>query len=266
MTFALASPARLAVAFIAALALAGAARKVRALSVSGMIAATVVGTLLFGCAGWPGAAALLLFFVTSSALSRWGRKRKAALSFEKGGERDAGQVLANGGVAALCAALLPFFPASPWLFAALLGALAEANADTWATEIGSLAAAPPRLITNFRPAPTGSSGAVSLPGTAAALAGAALIAGVAWVFGMPARIAIGALLGGFAGALFDSLIGATLQAQYRCMGCGRLTESRTHCGGQPAALAQGIAWVGNDAVNFLATIFGAAVAGLMAWT
>lgn len=247
-----------------AVIVAGAAWRVRALSASGAVAAALVGFLLFGMAGGKGALALLLFFVSSSALSRLGKKRKDALSFEKGGERDAGQVLANGGIAALCAALIPFVPPQNFtlIAAALLGALAAANADTWATEIGALARRPPRLITTFRPAPTGASGAVSLPGTAAALAGAWLIALVALAWGVGNEGILAVTVGGFAGSLFDSLLGATIQAQYRCTICGKLTEQRVHCK-QPTEKARGLAWMNNDVVNALATAFGASAAALL---
>src|SRR5262249_31672620 len=149
--------AHLALAAALAVIIVGAARAAKALTVSGAVVAAVVGFLLFGLGGGQGAGALLLFFLTSSALSRVGKPRKEALQFEKGAERDAGQVLANGGIAAACALLLPLLPDAHWPIAALLGALASANADTWATEIGALAKAPPRLVTTFRPAPTGSS-------------------------------------------------------------------------------------------------------------
>lgn len=254
--------AHLLLAAILAIAVAGAARAAKALSVSGAFAAALVGFLLFGFGGGQGAAALLLFFVTSSALSRFGKRRKEALLFEKGGERDGAQVVANGGIAAVCAFLLPLFPGAAWPAAALLGALATANADTWATELGSLAKHPPRLITTFQPAPTGSSGAVSFPGTAAALAGALLIASVAlfWKLGVMGVAAVA--FGGLSGALFDSLLGATLQVQYRCPICNRLTERRVHCNDAPTVRAQGLPWMNNDAVNGLATLFGAIVAGV----
>ena len=248
-----------------ALALAGgvalAARRVGSLSTSGAAAAAAVGFLLFGLGGGPGAGALLLFFVTSSLLSRWRRGDKERLQFEKGGERDAGQVLANGGVAAACALLLPFVPDAAWPRAALLGALAAANADTWATEIGSLAGRAPRRITTLRPAPPGESGAVSLPGTLAALAGAALVALVAAGWGLGSAGVVAVTVGGFAGALVDSLLGATVQAQYRCPRCGRLTERRVHCDGQVTERAAGVSAIGNDAVNAMATLAGAAIAG-----
>lgn len=254
----------LLIAAAAAAGISGVAWRMRALSRSGAAAAAAVGFSLFGFGGAPGAAALLLFFVSSTALSRVGRKRKASLEYEKGGERDAGQVLANGGIAALCALLLPFVPDNHRsLPAALLGALAAANADTWATEVGSLAAHPPRWITTLRPAPPGSSGAVSLPGTLAALAGALLIGAAAPLFGLPAPRGIAAAaVGGFAGCLFDSLLGATLQAQYRCPECGKLTERHEHHG-RPTEPARGLPWMNNDAVNLLATLAGAAVAALL---
>ena len=203
----------LLIAFVAALLIAGAARAARALTTSGAVAATVVGALIFGLGGWAGAVALLLFFATSTALGRVGRRRKEGVGFEKGGERDAAQVLANGGIAALCACLLPVFPAGPWLVAGLLGALAEANADTWATEIGTVH--PPRMITTLQRAAPGRSGAISIPGTLAALGGAGLIAATVplWHLSHAAPVAFSVLVGGFAGALADSLLGATLQAQ-----------------------------------------------------
>ncbi len=244
-------------------AVALAARRVRALSISGAAAAALVGFLLFGFGGLRGAAALLLFFVTSSALSRWRKRDKERLAFEKGGERDAAQVLANGGIAAACALLLPLFPGQVWPLLALLGALAEANADTWATEIGALSRRPPRLITTLRPAPAGSSGAVSAVGTLAALAGAVLIAAVAVWWGLGAAGVVAVTLGGFAGALLDSLLGATLQAQYRCPECGTLTERRVHCEGVATKRARGFSWLGNDLVNALATLFGAIIAVLL---
>ncbi len=252
----------LALAAGLALAISVAAWRVHALTRSGAIAAAVVGFLVMGFGGGPGAGALLLFFISSSALSRWGKKRKQALDYEKGGERDAAQVAANGGVAALAALLMAFFPQSPWPAAALLGALAAANADTWATEIGSLAARPPRLITTLRPAPVGSSGAVSVPGTLASVAGAALIGVCAlfYGFGLPGLLAV--IAGGVAGSLFDSLMGATVQVQYRCAVCAKITERHTHHN-LPTRRERGLTWMNNDAVNLLATLCGAGVTALL---
>lgn len=252
-------PIHLLIALLGAAGVALGARKVRALSVSGAWAAAVIGFLLFGFGGGYGAAALLLFFVTSSGLSRLGKKRKDALAFEKGGERDAMQAIANGGVAAFGAALLPFFPGQGWVIAAILGALAAANADTWATELGALAQGKPRMITTFQPAPTGASGAISLPGTLAALAGAALLGGLALGWGIGWRGAVAVTLGGFVGSFVDSYLGATIQAQYRCTTCESLTEGTSHCG-QATVLARGLPRVNNDVVNLAATVSGAIIA------
>src|SRR6202044_93779 len=64
---------------------------------------------------------------------------------------------------------------SAW-FVAFAGAYAAATADTWGTEIGTLAAKPPRSILTGKPLATGLSGGVSAPGTAAEVAGSVLIA------------------------------------------------------------------------------------------
>jgi uncharacterized protein (TIGR00297 family) len=252
-------PFHLIIALLSACGIAFLAWKAKSLHPSGAIAAVFVGFCLFGFGGWSGAIALLLFFISSSLLSRWGKQQKEMLPYEKGGERDAGQVLANGGIASLGAVLASLFPTSPLPVFVLLGALATANADTWATEIGSLAKGQPRLITTFQPAPTGSSGAVSLPGTIAAFAGALLLGGMTlfWngtTWGWQGVLAVS--LGGFFGAMADSLLGATVQAQWHCPTCHRITEQHTHCD-TPTTLYRGFAWLNNDAVNIVATVVGA---------
>ncbi len=236
------------------------------LSRSGAIAAVVVGTLVFGCGG-PGSGALLIvFFVSSSALSRltsW-RKAQAAALFAKGSTRDAVQVLANGGIAAALA-LGQFVWPHPWWWPAFIGAIAAATADTWSTEVGTLGRRPPRLITTGRPVDAGTSGAVSLPGTLAALAGGALIGGLAGVLGDGLTFAQALLVGiaaGVFGCFADSLLGATVQGRFFCNSCRQAGEQRRHRCGRPARRLGGIAAIDNDAVNGLGCAFGA-VAGVI---
>jgi uncharacterized protein (TIGR00297 family) len=247
-------------AALAAALVAAAAWRARALTTSGALAAAAVG-FCHARVGVLGIAALLAFFATSTALSRIGKARKDALGYEKGATRDAGQVLANGGVAAAAALAWVALPDALWPKAALLGALAAANADTWATEIGSLWGGSPRRIVDLKPAAPGDSGAVSAVGTLAAALGAALVASVG--IGLGPRTVAAAALAGLLGALFDSLLGATLQRQERCTVCGKATERAAHCGA-PTRFARGWRWLGNDAVNAAATALGASVAALLA--
>lgn len=224
------------------------ASRAGALAGSGALAAWGVGAIIFGMGGWLWAAALLTFFGTSTALSRWRRRAKETLGYEKGGRRDAGQVLANGGVAALCALLPLAFPNLGMARAHLLflAALAAANADTWATEIGSALGGRPYDLRTARPAPPGTSGAVSLPGTLAALAGAGLIglfAGVGAGWGAVTAAGVG-------GAFLDSLLGATVQARWRDpLRPGRLTEHP-----QAGPPDRGRRAINNDVVNALCTL------------
>jgi uncharacterized protein (TIGR00297 family) len=177
----------------------------------------------------------------------------------KGGERDAVQVFANGAVFGAAAIGLLLAPAHPW-FAAGAGAVAASAADTWATEIGLLARGSPRSIRTLRRVPPGTSGAISVPGSIAMIGGAAFIAALAVLFHAPRAVAAGIFLGGVAGAIADTALGATLQERRRCLGCGEITERRIHVCGSRTQRLGGIAGLDNDVVNFLATLVGAAVA------
>ena len=166
---------RLIVGFALSLAIGGLAYWRRSLSASGVLGAVLVGTTIFGFGGWVRGLLLIAFFISSSLLSHYHDRRKAALAekFAKGNRRDLGQTLANGGMAALLALAIGLTGVSSGFYAVLAlafyGALATANADTWATELGVLARSQPRLLTTGRPVPVGTSGGVTAAGFAAAL-------------------------------------------------------------------------------------------------
>ena len=214
------------------------------LTPAGVAAAVAVGAATTLGAGWKGLALLCVFFVTASALTRGG------------GRRGAVQVVANGGVAA-AAALLALADRG-WLLP-FAGALAAAASDTWSTEIGARSATTPRLLISGRRVPPGTSGAVTWLGSAGGGAGAVLVAGSAAWLGLVAWTAAGWIAAaGVAGGLADSVLGATLQARYRCERCGRLGETpQCPCGGA-TQLASGLRWLTNDTVNLLCTLVGAA--------
>lgn len=244
--------------------------RLQVLSASGAIAAVFVGTVAFGCGGVLVAGAVVIFFVSANLLARAhspaaDRARARAV---KDARRDAAQVIANGGAAALCAlvstaAALGGGPmAWRWLVAAVC-AVAAASGDTWSTEIGAFSSSSPRRIVDLKPVPAGTSGAITPLGTLAApLGGAAVaLAGFARLdlLTLPAWVCVGALAGLLA-SLFDSVLGATLQARWECATCGQSIETPGHegCPRASARLVRGIAWLDNDAVNAVATIAGAA--------
>ena len=248
-----------------------AAWKVRALSGSGAWGAMLAGSVIFGLGGVQWAALLLTFFITSSGLSKLFKRRKQEINekFAKGSRRDWAQVFANGGAATFIIGFHLLYPDSelPWL--AFAGSLAAANADTWATELGIFSPRDPRMITTGKPVPKGTSGGISLVGTLATTAGAALVGLIGWLFTpeISAWAMIGVVtLAGLLGSLVDSLLGATVQAIYYDPQREKETEKVFfNADGSPAAPVRGKEWINNDMVNFSATLCGAIFsAGL--WT
>ncbi|BCX05605.1 MAG: hypothetical protein KatS3mg053_3543 [Candidatus Roseilinea sp.] len=261
----------------------------RSLTRSGVLGAIITGTLIFGFGGLIAGLLLIAFFVSSSLLSHFkednARKQRAAEMFDKGGQRDLAQALANGGAAAGLAMLSWLARGDPAtagaLYAAMIGALATVNADTWATELGVLSQSPPRLITQpYKRVAPGTSGGITAMGTGAATLGAAFI-GLSYVgFAALYRLVAGpssapdvsayflvaivmATVAGLAGSLFDSLLGATVQAMYYSETRGKETEKRFERDGTPNRPIRGWPWLNNDWVNFLASLFGAAIAAGM---
>jgi uncharacterized protein (TIGR00297 family) len=238
----------------------------QSLSRSGALGAVLSGTITF-TAGLNWAAVLLIFFFSSTFLSKLENKEKSAArtQFSKGEQRDFWQVFANGGAAVGITALF-LLTEDKLLWVLYLAGFATANADTWATEIGTFVGGKPRLITNFKPVPPGASGGISAAGTMAAVLGAALIGFVGALLRSDSDQNFLGILGitllvGFIGALADSFFGATIQGLYECE--GMLTEKSICDDGRPAKLRHGLPWVNNDTVNFAATLVGIGVAFLL---
>ena len=244
-----------------------------ALSRSGAVAATLLGTIIFGLGGLSWAILLLGFFISSSLFSRLFSRPKAGLveKYSKGSQRDAGQVLANGGIASLMVILHELVPNSTWPWLGFAGSLAAVNADTWATELGVLSKSLPRMITNGKPVEPGTSGAISLTGSLSALAGSLLIALLALLLwqgdalgpGLSQKVSLVVLLSlaGLGGSLLDSLLGASFQGIYTCPVCQKETERHPyHTCGAPTTLKRGWLWLNNDWVNIACAAGGAILA------
>ncbi|WP_018750463.1 DUF92 domain-containing protein [Paenibacillus sanguinis] len=265
------------IGFVCALIVSGAAYAKRSLSLSGMLAALVMGTVYYGAGNLFWFGILLLFFVSSSIFSHLRRERKQELekSYAKSGRRDAAQVLANGGLGMLACLGNFIWPSPGWAYF-FVGTMAAVTADTWATEWGGLSKSPPHSIRSGRVIPPGTSGGVTWLGSMAALAGAVCIGGAAWllllwtdgVAGSSVGVILLALvkwgmvggLSGMAGAFADSWLGATLQRMQRCPVCGKEVEVAFHCG-QGTLPSRGLSWMSNDMVNLLSSLG----AGLLAW-
>jgi uncharacterized protein (TIGR00297 family) len=256
---------QISVGFLFAAMISWAAYRASSLSKSGAWGALLEGTIIFGLGGWRWAILLMAFFVSSSVLTRLFGKKKAALNekFDKGGTRDIGQVLANGAVASLFAGLHFFLPDATWPWLVFSASLAAVNADTWATELGVLNPSLPRLITSWVRVESGTSGAVSIFGTLAAAGGAAFIAILGALLGPAGSGIINLLIiiiAGLFGSLFDSLLGATIQAIYRCPHCDKETEKHPlHTCGTRTVRVRGWSWLNNDMVNLGCALMGAVV-------
>jgi uncharacterized protein (TIGR00297 family) len=181
-------------------------------------------------------APLLALFVLTFSATKFGRRKKEQLGVaeDKHG-RNAAQVAANLGVAGLAAAAALSLPSlGPWCAVAVTAALAEATADTLASELGEVLGGQPFMVTTFRRVPAGSDGAVSLAGTLAGTCAAVAVVLVAVLaLGLSPGNAVCAGLGAIAGLFVDSLLGATAERR---------------------------GWLNNDAVNFLSTLAAAVIA------
>ncbi|GAK14655.1 DUF92 domain-containing protein [Geomicrobium sp. JCM 19039] len=234
--------------FILVIFIALAAQRVRALSLFGALSATGVGFIIAYFFSWEGLIVLGVFFVSSTVL---GRLPARTFTREKE-QRTAGQVLANGGVAAGSALLYPWLgDLAIFMF---IASLAAAASDTWATELGRRFGGRPYHLRKRSIGENGLSGAVSIVGTYAALVGSFFVSFVGWyVFSLDAWSLVIMTIAGFVGSIIDTVIGAYVQEERKCRVCQQKTESLVHCR-KHTTFVRGVRFLGNNSVNTLCTL------------
>ncbi len=186
----------------------------RTVSAAGAVAGALIGIAIYACAGWRGWLLLFATFAGATISSRLGLRRKTLLGIaeDRGGRRGAGNAIANTGVAAAAALLALLTYAHDMALVAFVAALAAGGSDTIASEIGKAWGRRTVLITGLRAVPPGTSGAISLEGTAAGLAGAGALAALGVALQLAPGSTVPAIVGGaIAGSVAESVMGATLE-------------------------------------------------------
>ncbi|NXI73678.1 TMM19 protein, partial [Anseranas semipalmata] len=261
--------------------------KKKSLDHSGALGGLVVGFILT-VANYSFFTALLVFFVTSSKLTKWKKdiKKQIDSEYKEGGQRNWLQVFCNGGVPTELAILymiesgpgeIPIdfskqYTAS-WMCLSLLGALACSAGDTWASEIGSvMSKSKPRLITTWEKVPVGTNGGITLVGLLSSLLGGMTV-GMAYfitqlifvsdldVSAPQWPIVVFGAVAGLLGSIVDSYLGATMQYSGFDKNIGMVVNYQTkdseHISGKPI--------LDNNAVNLLSSILIALVLPGVAW-
>ena len=205
----------------------------RKLTLVGAVTGGLTGFLIYQGAGYTGIAMLALFFITGSWATGWQVQHKAAIGAaeQRKGQRTAGQVLANGGVAALLGAIAWYMPAYTQLLQIMMaGSFAAATADTLSSELGTVYGRRFYNVLSFKKDQRGLDGVISLEGTLIGLIGSAIIAGI-YALGHGFDLSfMWIVIAGFTGNLADSVLGAALERKQL---------------------------IGNNMVNFLNTLTGA---------
>ncbi|HVL67245.1 MAG TPA: DUF92 domain-containing protein [Vicinamibacterales bacterium] len=196
------------------MAVAAIGYRARTVTGSGAIAGVLLGTAILACTGLNGWLLLFATFGCAVVTSRMGLRRKMLLGIaeERGGRRGAGNAFANTGVAALAALASVLSYAHEPALVAFVAALAAGGSDTIASEIGKAWGRTTYAITTGRRVPPGTSGAMSLEGTAAGVAGAILLGAAGAALGLiPLALVAAIVAGATVGSLVESVLGATLE-------------------------------------------------------
>lgn len=272
--------ARVLVGALLAALLARRGLKKKSLSASGAAAAAFVGFFTLS-SSYRFGLLLLGFYFSGSKLTkvRASVKQQLDANYKPGGQRDAGQVLACSLVATALAVFYCWrfgdddapitFASAPmrsYVLASFIGHYACCAADTWASELGVLSRSEPRLITTLRRVPPGTNGGVSALGLAMSALGGAFIGALYYVGSVPSGsaqgqvVTLGAVTGLF-GSVFDSVLGATVQATY----FDRSTRKICDASNSPdVERVCGVDLLSNEQVNVVSVLVTTAVSGPVA--
>ena len=236
--------------------------KFRFIDSGGVATSFIVGYLIYVFGGRIYFLALITFYLVSVAFTKIRVRRIKEVENKEDGVRGWRNVIANGLTATITAVASGLSTDQKIFFAAYLGALSSAFADTLATEIGLFYPRMPRLITNMKKVKPGTPGAVTCLGYLGGLIGMTTLTLISSTIDKRLTFYEAAIIiysSGLVGMTVDSILGATVQAKYRCRICSKNTESPTHCGSS-AEKIEGVKYINTHTVNLIATIIGAIIA------
>lgn len=185
------------------------------LTVTAAFSGGFLGMVIFWGAGFTGLALLATFFMLGSVATVWKltTKKQVGLAESRNGKRDAGQVIANAGVAAIlvlfskCCANI-----TDMVQLMIASGFSAATADTLSSELGNIYGKRYYHILSFRKMQRGANGAVSLQGSIAGIGGSTIIALVyAWGAGWYTQHFLIIIIAGTVGNIADSVLGLTLE-------------------------------------------------------
>ena len=227
-------------------ALIAGAQRLPLLTPSGWVHAGALGTILWGCLGWRGWLAVVVYLAAGSLVTKigWRDKQKRGLAEARGGRRGPANVWGSAATGAALALLIDSgLEPKGLLLAGFCASFAAKLADTFGSEIGKRWGGQPRLITTLRPVPAGTEGAISVEGTLASAAGSVLMTLVLFALQLLPSLAVSAvvMLIGFVATLAESLLGALAQDR--------------------------VSWLSNELVNAIQTTLAAllAIVVLVRW-
>lgn len=249
------------------------APKKKLLTLDGAITAFVVGLLFYLLGGFFSWLLLILFFLSSSIIGKgkkyYGLIDETELVVQEKKGRSAIQVIANSVPALICLVLF-HFTNQPYFYLAMVGTIAGATSDTWASEIGILSKKTPVSILTFKPIAAGLSGGITLLGTVASFLGASFIAVLFLVFffwkvqsiKQAFIYIIIIVLSGFISSVIDSILGILIQEKFQLE-----NQVITEVKGQDIStmLYSGIKGIDNNMVNLITGILTAFVATIFAY-
>lgn len=230
------------IGFFLSLIIGGIAYYKKSLTVDGLFAALIVGTVIYGTSGLYAYSILMVFFLSSIVISFFDKTHTKE-------QRTAIQVFANAGLASIMAYLYGTFDLEAFL-ALYITSIGVSTSDTWASQIGKNSESRPFHIFTFKRLDPGLSGAVSLRGILASLAAGLLFGFLSSFVLSHFMLMVMVGLFSFLGSIIDSMLG-TLQVKYLDPIKTKITEEKSHL----TKYYSGLKFLDNNAVNFLSNVF-----------